>query len=179
MNVNTPEFVQAWNEASQALLRLVQVAYSEGDNVGAQKIVSSIMSTTTLPVDDTIVQSAVVSVAQSVVHRAKVSELYTNSPISMGDGSYIFKRLQDDPEGRFYKITTYDDGNCEFELLTNIDDDHLQDLVANKSTILASAVARVKGDIKEKVKISITKPGKAVSEGRIVRIIEPMEVTFS
>lgn len=178
MNVNTPEFVQAWNEASQALLRLVQVAYSQGDNVVAQRKVSSIMSTTTM-VDDTIVQPPVASAAQPVIHRTKVSELYTNSPISIGDGSYIFKRLQDDPEGRFYKITTYDDGNCEFELLTNIDDDHLQDLVANKSTILASAVSRVKGEIKEKVKISITKPGKAVSEGRIVRIIEPMEVTFS
>lgn len=97
----------------------------------------------------------------------------------MGDGTFIFKRLQDDPEGRFYKVITYDDDSCEFELLTNINGEHLQDLAVNQATILAPAVACVTGAITENVKIKVTKPGRAVADGRMIRIIEPMEVSFT
>ena len=173
MNVNSPEFVQLWNEASQAVLRLVQVAYGEGTH----NIVASVMPTATTA-QHTVVQPAE-SAAYSAVPRAKVSELYTNSPIPMGDGTFIFKRLQDDPEGRFYKVITYDDDSCEFELLTNINGEHLQNLAVNQATILAPAVACVTGAITENVKIKVTKPGRAVADGRMIRIIEPMEVSFT
>lgn len=175
MNVNSPEFVQLWNEASQAVLRLVQVAY--GESGGAHNIVASVISTATTT-QPAIVQAAE-SAAKPAVRRVKVSELYTNSPIPKGDGTFIFKRLQDDPEGRFYKVITYDDDSCEFELLTNIDGEHLQDLAANQATILAPVVACVTGTITENVKINITKRGKAVVDGRMIRIIEPMEVIFT
>lgn len=175
MNVNSPKFEQSWNEVSRALLRLVQVAFGDDDSA-AHNIVDFVISAATN------VQPGVVrpteSAVQPAVRRTKVSELYTNSPVSIGDGVFIFKRLHDDPEGRFYKVITYDDDSCEFELLTSIDGEYLQDLVANQTTLLAPAVACVTGSITENAKINVTKPGKAVADGRIVRITEPMEVNF-
>lgn len=177
MNVNSPEFVAAWNRVSEALLHLVQVICADSSTCTSCTNTANEMQTATQPAVASSVPLVSPIQPQSSVSKRKVSELYAGSPAKLDENTYQFRRLQDDSEGRFFKVTTYDDKTCEFVLL-NISD-KLQELVDNQGIILAPAVAKVTGTITENAQINVTKPGKGIVEGRTVRITDPMEVSFN
>lgn len=172
MNANNPEFIKAWNNFSAATLHLLQVACGDNNVNSVINTVVDSLSNTSLG-ENTIVES----VKQSLVTKKVTCVQYAGSPYEF-DGGYVFKRLKDESAGRFYEVTTYSDDSCAFKLICNIDQESLQNLKDCQSQLLPAGVANTSGEITSNSIIVIKKEGVAVVEGKVIKVIEPMEVSF-
>lgn len=170
ININSPEFTQAWRTVSEALLAHIQ---------GGGKI----------NINDIAVGSdSINSIAGRNVEEREPEPAFSSSeildvryaacPIRQVDGSYTFKNLKEErqPESTF-KITRYKDGTCEFEMC-DLQGEARQIFKDNQSERMPSAVGIVYGEIAADNKIVNVKLGKGLMDGRSVKIIEPLEVEF-
>ncbi len=169
VNVNSPEFANAWRLVSEALLEYIQ---SGG---GTQAAMPSVLKECNLknrePVqDDTTAAVRVDKTIQEV--------RFAICPIRQDDGSYIFKNLKDSmQEESTYKITRYADGSCEFELC-DLQGEQRQLFKDNQTYRMPKEVGSSVGEITRDNVIVTTKKGQGKMEGHSVLIIKPLIVEF-
>lgn len=172
VKIDSPEFADAWRTVSESLLAYIQ----KGGNVA-----NTVPETTPQGNDGMSTSDEVPSPASQPASPAKTVRniRYANCPIRNSDGTYKFKNLKEEeqPEST-YKITTYEDDTCEFELC-NLKGEARQIFKDNKADRMPGAVGSSKGEITADNNIVNKTPGKGRVDGRSVIITGPLEVEFS
>ena len=144
VNINSPEFANAWRTVSEALL-----AYIQGGNFAAQQP----------PVQQSLVQQSAngavapheVVTPPNLPPQAATKEIesvrYASSPVKQADGSYIFKNMkaEQQPESTF-KVTRYTDGSCEY-VLCELEGESRQFFKDTLSYRLPAAVGKITSGI--------------------------------
>ncbi len=168
VNINSPEFANAWRTVSEALL-----AYFQGGNfVAVQQL------DVQQPANDTTEHPAVVTppnLPPQAAAKEVASVRYASCPVKQGDGSYIFKNMkaEQQPESTF-KVTRYTDGSSEYELC-ELEGESRQIFKNNLSYRLPAAVGKFVGEITADNNITTVRKGKGIVDGRSVKITDPLE----
>lgn len=160
--LNSPEFAECWRSVSESILAALQ-----GVTIGTPN--SGKPSTDPRPVPPL-----------PPAPRKETEILYATRPILKGDGTYQFKNLSTErQDGHTYKIWRYEDGSCEFELLTNMDPEERQNFKDNQADRMPDAVGQASGAISANGAIVIESRGKGVKSGKSMVITEPVIVKFN
>lgn len=109
-------------------------------------------------------------------HAQLVKTGYATSPYPNESG-FIFRRLAEDSESKFFKIDIYDDDSCTFELV-GLNNENLQFIKDNQSQLLPTGVATCDGHITDNCSVRTISLGKARQQGRVIYIESPMVVKF-
>lgn len=168
VNINSPEFANAWRIVSEAILASLQ-------NGGSIEIPPIHINETENHQQKDTKEAPIISEEKA----KEVSEIrYANCPIKQLDGSYLLKNLKDEPQTEStYKLTIYTDGTCIFELC-NLKGEARQIFKDNQSDRMPSGVGKSIGELTADGSITTIKAGKGIRNGRSVRITEPLEVEF-
>lgn len=171
VNINSPEFANAWRTVSEALL-----AHFQGGSFAAQPPVPQ--PDIQQPANDATWQPAVVTppnLPPQTATKEVESVRYAGSPVKQADGSYIFKNMKAERQSEStFKVTKYTDGSCEYELC-ELEGESRQFFKDNLSYRLPAAVGKFVGEITADNSITTVRKGKGVVDGRSVKITEPLE----
>lgn len=176
VDINSPEFANAWRLVSETLLRHLQ----NGGRILNPGNQPDIIIDTDIDQPHTGVDVKPVTPPPTPIekNKTKIGDRYAACPVRQSDGSYILKNLKDErQEGSTFKITRYSDGTCDIELC-DLQGEARQIFKDTKSERMPSAVGKIIGDITPDKRIVNRKLGKGIIDGRSVRIIEPLEVEF-
>lgn len=172
-DINPQEFAKAWRTVSEYLLQVILKIASTNPAAVAPLP----------PAPPAEGNDATSPSCQEVVRTPKASPepkdtRYATCPIRQPDNTYVFKHLKDEKkENSIFKIIRYTDDSCEITVC-DLCAEARQTLKDTRAETMPSAVGTIVGDITADSKIVNLRPGKGVLDGRLVRIIEPLEVEF-
>lgn len=178
IDINSPEFANAWRLVSEALLQFVQNGGQIANLGNLDSAVAGVSVSQTQPISLNQSDTSPAITVTNQGNKTKICDRYAACPARQQDGSYILKNLKDERQlESTFKITRYSDGTCDIELC-DLQGEARQIFKDTKSERLPSAVGTIIGEITAEKRIVNTKPGKGIIDGRSVRIIEPLEVEF-
>ncbi|MDE5956976.1 MAG: hypothetical protein K2G78_01555 [Muribaculaceae bacterium] len=172
-DINPQEFAKAWRTVSEYLLQAIL-------NISTTDPAAGVPLPPATPAEgDDATQPSCQEVAQTPKASSEPKDTrYATCPIRQSDNTYVFKHLKDEKkENSIFKIIRYTDGSCEITVC-DLCAEARQTLKDTRAETMPSAVGTIIGDITADSKIVNIRPGKGLFDGRLVRIIEPLEVEF-